>query len=232
MFVHVICFAFILKPFKLESSAKIHFFMFLPNGFEVQPMQVLATLHKNLIITLTITLPFGNSSYFSNSQFFMHWSEWEIRQDLFFCPKTLWVLKPPTISPVQTQYISNMPAESMQPGDHWKTLRFHTHANYVHLCWKATALARRLSDSIRIFFWTGDSHCIPLLGLWGLPLQIPLCVYTAAVQYGVFLICSIKHIVYKSVCLLGFFQGSNYQVKYHSKNYFVYSCILMYEWEN
>lgn len=82
------------------------------------------------------------------------------------------------------------------------------------------------------FFWTGDSHCIPLLGLWGLPLQIPLCVYTAAVQYGVFLICSIKHIVYKSVCLLGFFQGSNYQVKYHSKNYFVYSCILMYEWEN
>lgn len=127
--------------------------MFLPNGFEVQPMQVQATLHKNLIITLIITLPFGNSSYFSNSQFFMHWSEWEIRQDFFFCPKTLWVLKPPTISPVQTQYISNMPAESMQPGDHWKALRFHTHANYVHLCWKATALARRRSDSIRIFFF-------------------------------------------------------------------------------
>lgn len=40
-----------------------------------------------------------------------------------------------------------------QPGDHWKALRFHTHANYVHLCWKATALARRLSDSIRIFFF-------------------------------------------------------------------------------
>lgn len=38
--------------------------------------------------------------------------------------------------------------------------------------------------------------------------QIPLCVYTAAVQYGPFLICSIKHIVYKkSVCLLGVFPG-------------------------
>lgn len=103
----------------------------------------------------------------------------------------------------------------------------HTHANYVHLCWKATALARRPSDSIR-FFHTHNSHCIPLLVLWGLPLQIPLCVYTAAVLYGLFLICSIKHIVYKSVCLLGFFQGSNYRVKYHRKNYFVYSCILMY----
>lgn len=34
------------------------------------------------------------------------------------------------------------------------------------------------------------------------------------------------------MCLLGFFQGSNYQVKYHRKNDFVYSCILMYEWED
>lgn len=185
MFVHVICFAFILKPFKLESSAKIHFFMFLPNGFEVQPMQVLATLHKNLIITLIITLPFGNSSYFSNSQFFMHWSEWEIRQDLFFCPKTLWVLKPPTISPVQTQYISNMPAESMQPGDHWKTLRFHTHANYVHLCWKATALARRLSDSIRIFFlnWRFSLH--PFTGALRASLaDSTVCVHSCCAIWG------------------------------------------------
>ena len=103
------------------------------------------------------------------------------------------------------------------PGDQWGTRRFQTHANYVHLCWKATALARRPSHSIRIFTWIHNSHCIPSLVLQGLPLQIPLCVYTAAVLYGLFLICSIKHIVYKRVCLLGFFQGSNYQVKYRRK---------------
>ncbi len=63
-------------------------------------------------------------------------------------------LKPPTVSSTQTQYINNVPVagESMQPGDWWGTLGFHTHANYVHLCWKATALARRPSDSIRVFF--------------------------------------------------------------------------------
>lgn len=43
--------------------------------------------------------------------------------------------------------------KSMQLGDQWKTLRFHTHANYAHLCWKATALARRPSDSIVFFFF-------------------------------------------------------------------------------
>lgn len=232
MFVHVICFAFILNPFKLESSVKIHFFMFLPNGFEVQPMQVLATLHKNLIITLIITLPFGNSSYFSNSQFFMHWSEWEIRQDFFFFPKTLWVLKPrlyhpckPSTSAIcQQNQCSRVIIERLWGFTHMLTMCICVEKP---LLWHGGSLTQS-----GFFFWTGDSHCIPLLGLWGLPLQIPLCVYTAAVQYGVFLICSIKHIVYKSVCLLGFFQGSNYQVKYHSKNYFVYSCILMYEWEN
>lgn len=131
-------------------------------------------------------------------------------------------------NPVHQQYASRINAAGWSLKD-WGFTHMLTMCICVEkpLLWHGGSLTQS-----GFFFWTGDSHCIPLLGLWGLPLQIPLCVYTAAVQYGVFLICSIKHIVYKSVCLLGFFQGSNYQVKYHSKNYFVYSCILMYEWEN
>ena len=104
------------------------------------------------------------------------------------------------------------------------TLRFHTQANYVHLCWKATALARRPSDSIKfllIFFLNSQFSLHPFPG----SVQIPLCVYTAAAQYGPFLICSIKHIVYKRVCLLGFFRGSNYQVKYHRKKWLLLSTV-------
>lgn len=48
------------------------------------------------------------------------------------------------------------------------------------------------------------------------PPWIPLPVYTAvaAAVHGLSLICSIKHIVNKRMCLLGVFQGSNYQAKY------------------
>lgn len=69
-----------------------------------------------------------------------------------------------------------------------------THTLTMRICVEKPLLwhGGLLTQSFFLFFFLANiSHCIPSLVLWGLPLQIPQCVYTAAVQYGLVLICSI-----------------------------------------
>lgn len=174
----------------------------------ITEIQHLPTVHKNLITSLIITTP-DTAVNLSVSRVWCRLcqnkslNEWPgetcfkkqiLRVTLLFGISKGWIHQPCRSCKPSTSPSCQQLEKSMQLGDQWKTLRFHTHANYAHLCWKATALARRPSDSIVFwvfFFLANISHCIPSLVLWGLPLQIPPCVYTAAVQYGLVLICSI-----------------------------------------
>lgn len=118
-----------------------------------------------------------------------HMSEWVIQWDFF--PKSLWVTiilyilqgrshqpyhpcKPST--PVMCQQLENQCSRVISEG----LLRFHTHANYVHLCWKATALARRPSDSIRVFFFLNSQFSLhPFTGaLRASPADSTVCVHS------------------------------------------------------
>lgn len=92
-------------------------------------------------------------------------------------------LKPLSESSKQTRHISSCRTNRTQIGEGlWGSL----FARMLTMCIcvkKATALADRPSDTMDLF-QVHSSHWIPLLELRGLPLQIPLSVYTAAAQYG------------------------------------------------
>lgn len=105
---------------------------------------------------------------------------------------------------ILTQDIGNVPE-----AEEWVTEVSRTHMPAMCVC---AEKPRGPSDSNKCFF---KLMILTASFYWcseGFPCRFH-CVYTAAVLYGLVLICSIKHIVYKRVCLLGVFHGNNFPVK-------------------